>query len=116
MCFGPRSDGKTVTKVRPPLSPAKNASTPELLARLQRGERAAFEILFEASFLRVYAYFSRRLRSEAGAERATEAALTAVFSAFCEGRAQLPLPRWILGHVRQVEARALKALPEAASA
>ena len=106
-----------MTKARPPLLLARNASTADLLAELQRGDRAAFEVLFEACFLRVYAYFSRRLGSAAGAERATEAALTAVFSTLCEDRARsLPLPRWILGLVRQVEARARKAPPEAASA
>jgi len=105
-----------VTKGRPSLFPAKTASTPELLARLRCGDRAAFEVVYEGCFLRVYGYFSRRLRSAAAAERATEAALTAVFSALCEGRGQLPLPHWIFGHVLRVEARALKTLPEAASA
>jgi DNA-directed RNA polymerase specialized sigma24 family protein len=105
-----------VTKASPSLFFAKSGSTLEILEKLRRGDREAFEIFFEESFLRVYRHFRRRLRSAADAERATETALTAVFSALCEGRSQLPLPRWILGQVRLVKVRGLKALPEAASA
>jgi hypothetical protein len=107
---------KPVTKALPSLLSAKSESAPALLDRLRRGDREAFEVLYEVSFLRVYGYFCRRLRTEAAAERATEAALTVIFSTASTGRLQLPLWRWIFSHVRAVEARVRRALPDAVSA
>ena len=91
-----------------PRGPLQSASKPELLAKIERADQAAFDAFYEEYFSRVYSYFRRRFGTVPEVEEATDCALTAIFEAISLGQPQLPLESWILSTVRAVEARRLK--------
>ena len=89
-----------VTKA-PPAGPAPECGPDrELVAKVRRADRAAFDALYEAYFFRIFRYFGRRFETTADAERATEAALIAIFHDISNGTSQVPLSHWIFRVVR----------------
>jgi DNA-directed RNA polymerase specialized sigma24 family protein len=89
---------------KPPLPPPapEREHDRALLAGLRRADAGAFDALYEGYFSRIYSYFRRRLETVTEAEKATEAALTAVFQEISSAPSEVPLGRWIFGQVRGV--------------
>jgi RNA polymerase sigma-70 factor (ECF subfamily) len=72
----------------------------ELLARIRAGDQAAFQVLYERYFTRVYNFSYARLRNRADAEEAAQDTFTAVFRSIDAYRGQASLLSWVYGIAR----------------
>jgi RNA polymerase sigma-70 factor (ECF subfamily) len=70
-------EGKTMTETEPVES---QSSDDVLIERIQAGDQAAFNLLYERYFGRVFGYVARRINNRADAEEAVQEVFLAVFS------------------------------------
>jgi len=88
----------------------------ELLEALRQGDEAAFNILYDHCFQRVYNFAYLRLRNHADTEEVVQETFTAVFRSIGAYRGQSALLSWIYGiakntinnHLRRAKARDLR--------
>jgi RNA polymerase sigma-70 factor (ECF subfamily) len=80
----------------------------ELIERASRGERAAFEALYERYFPRVYAFVARRIDNRADAEDTVQEVFFGVFSGLASFRGEGPFAAWVLGIARRTVAGRFK--------
>jgi DNA-directed RNA polymerase specialized sigma24 family protein len=70
-----------------------------------RAEPGSFELLFEDTFARTYAFVARRTPDRAAAERATQRILERVFLELPRYDGRLPFSAWLLAIVKRDLAR-----------
>lgn len=80
----------------------------ELIGRVLGGDQAAFEVLYERYFNRVFAFAQRRLRNRADAEETVQEVFINVFSSLDSFRGEAPFPAWVLGVTRRTLASRFK--------
>jgi DNA-directed RNA polymerase specialized sigma24 family protein len=73
-----------------------------LTQRAARGDRDAYEAVYDASFPRVYAFAVRRTGERRGAERLCERILRRVFRDLHGYAGDVPFAAWLLGVAKQV--------------
>jgi len=80
-------------------NPSRKAerSDAELLDAIRRGEQAAFNVLYDRYFQRVYHFAYSRMRNAADAEEAVQETFTAVFRSLDAFRGRSSLLSWIYG-------------------
>ena len=78
-------------------APADERSDQELVAALREGDEAAFTIVYERYFRRVYNFSYTRLRNAADAEEAAQETFIAVLRSIDAYRGQASLLSWIYG-------------------
>ncbi len=80
----------------------------QLVERVGAGDEAAFEVLYERYFPRVYHFLSRRLHNRADAEEAAQETFINVFSSIDSYRGEAPFAAWVLGVTRRTLAGRFK--------
>ena len=80
----------------------------ELLARIQQGDEAAFNVLYARYFKRVYGFVYRRLNARADVEETTQEIFINLFSSIDSYRGEGTLSAWIFGISRRVIANRFK--------
>ncbi len=80
----------------------------QLVERVVAGDEAAFEVLYERYFPRVYHFLSRRLHNRADAEEAAQETFINVFSSIDSYRGEAPFAAWVLGVTRRTLAGRFK--------
>jgi len=80
----------------------------ELIRRVQDGDEAAFEILYERYFRRVYRFVDRRMRNRADTEETVQEVFINVFSSLASYRGEAPFAAWVLGVTRRTIASRFK--------
>ncbi len=80
----------------------------QLVERVGAGDEAAFEVLYERYFPRVYHFLSRRLRNRADAEETAQETFINVFSSIDSYRGEAPFAAWVLGVTRRTLAGRFK--------
>lgn len=71
--------------------------------RAIRGDREAFETIYEASLPCVHAFASRRCVGRLATEALTEAILVRAFEELYQYRGDVPWAAWLLGVAKQVD-------------
>ncbi len=90
------------------LSRARELEDEELIERICGGERAAFEIVYERYFARVYAFVARRIDNRADVEETVQEVFFAVFSSLASFRREGAFAAWVLGVARRTVAARFK--------
>ncbi len=80
----------------------------ELVERVTAGDQAAFEVLYERYFPRVYRFVSRRLGNRADAEETAQETFINVLSSIESYRGEAPFAAWVLGVTRRTLAGRFK--------
>ena len=80
----------------------------ELVGQVVQGDGAAFQILYDRYFGRVYAFVQRRLRNRADVEETVQEVFINVFSSIGSYRGEAPLAAWVLGLSRRTIASRFK--------
>jgi RNA polymerase sigma-70 factor (ECF subfamily) len=80
----------------------------ELIERVAGGDEAAFEILYERYFPRVYRFVDRRMRNRADTEETVQEVFINVFSSLGSYRGEAPFAAWVLGVTRRTIASRFK--------
>jgi RNA polymerase sigma-70 factor (ECF subfamily) len=80
----------------------------ELVERVAGGDKAAFEILYERFFPRVYRFVDRRMRNRADTEETVQEVFINVFSSLGSYRGEAPFAAWVLGVTRRTIASRFK--------
>ncbi len=80
----------------------------ELVERINSGDRAAFAIVYERYFRRVYGFVAGRLRNRADTEEAVQEVFLNVFSSLESFRSEGPFAAWVLGVARRTVANRFK--------
>ncbi len=80
----------------------------QLVERVAAGDDAAFEVLYERYFPRVYHFLSKRLRNRADAEETAQETFINVFSSIESYRGEAPFAAWVLGVTRRTLAGRFK--------
>ena len=81
----------------------------ELIERaVSRGDRAAFELLYERYFPRVYAFVARRMSNRADVEETVQEAFFGVFAGLASFRGEGAFAAWVLGVARRTVAGRFK--------
>lgn len=94
---------------REPLTPlSAEATDREIIDRVRKGDREAFEVLYERYFKRVYRFIDRRMGVRADVEETTQEVFIAVFSCLDSYRGEAPFAAWIFGVTRRVIASRFK--------
>jgi RNA polymerase sigma-70 factor (ECF subfamily) len=83
-------------------------SDDELIDRIRAGDRAAFDLLYERYFKRVYGFLDRRLQNRADTEETTQEVFINVFSSIDSFRGEAPFAAWIFGLTRRTLAARFK--------
>jgi DNA-directed RNA polymerase specialized sigma24 family protein len=78
----------------------------ELASSAARGEPTSVAVLFEDTFVRVYAFVARRTPTREAAEQATQRILERVFRELARYGGSVPFSAWVLALVKQELARA----------
>ena len=79
-----------------------------LIERVAGGDEAAFEILYERYFARVYGFVDRRLNNRADTEETVQEVFINVFSSIGSYRGDAPFAAWVLGVARRTVASRFK--------
>ena len=79
-----------------------------LVDRIRRGDRAAFDDLYERYFKRIYAFLDKRLGNRADTEETTQEVFINVFSSIDSFRGDAPFAAWIFGLTRRTLAGRFK--------
>jgi RNA polymerase sigma-70 factor (ECF subfamily) len=79
-----------------------------LIERVTGGDEAAFEILYERYFPRVYRFVDRRMRNRADTEETVQEVFTNVFTSLGSYRGEAPFAAWVLGVTRRTIASRFK--------
>ena len=80
----------------------------ELIDRVQRGDEAAFETLYERYFPRVFSFVQRRLKNRADTEETVQEVFINVFSSLGSYRGEAAFVAWVLGVTRRTLAGRFK--------
>lgn len=80
----------------------------EMIARICAGDRAAFEVLYERYFPRVYAFVGRRLANRADVEETVQEVFASVFAGLRSFRGDGVFAAWVLGVARRTVAGRFK--------
>ncbi|MDG2334162.1 MAG: RNA polymerase sigma factor [Myxococcota bacterium] len=80
----------------------------EIIDRVSKGDREAFELLYERYFTRIYRFIARRMGVRADVEETTQEVFIAVFSSLDSFRGEAPFSAWIYGVTRRVIASRFK--------
>jgi RNA polymerase sigma-70 factor (ECF subfamily) len=80
----------------------------ELVDRIRKGDQAAFELMYERYFKRVYRFVANRLNIRADVEETTQEIFISVFSSIDSYRGDAPFAAWIFGISRRVIASRFK--------
>jgi len=95
--------------IREPASPAADEATDrEIVDRVRKGDRQAFEVLYERYFRRIYRFIDQRMGVRADVEETTQEVFIAVFSSLDSFRGEAPFSAWIYGVTRRVIANRFK--------
>ena len=93
-------------------APIETGSEPvrdeELIQRVADGDQAAFELLYERYFSRVYNFVARRLYNRADVEETVQEIFINVFSSMGSFRGEGPFAAWVLGLSRRTVASRFK--------
>jgi RNA polymerase sigma-70 factor (ECF subfamily) len=73
----------------------------ELIERACAGERAAFDLLYERYFARVYAFVARRVRNRSDVEETVQEVFLGVFLGLASFRGDGVFSAWVLGIARR---------------
>jgi len=87
---------------------AEPVSDEELVERICGNDHAAFNLLYERYFPRVYGYVNRRLDNRADAEETVQEIFINVFSCLDSFRGDAPFAAWVLGVSRRTVASRFK--------
>jgi RNA polymerase sigma-70 factor (ECF subfamily) len=79
-----------------------------LIERCGKGDREAFDLLYERYYPRVYRFVSRRLRNRSDVEETVQEVFFAVFSSMGSFRGEAPFVAWVLGLTRRTIASRFK--------
>ena len=80
----------------------------QLVERVGAGDEAAFEVLYERYFPRVFHFLAKRLNNRADAEETTQEAFINIFSSIESYRGEAPFAAWVLGVTRRTLASRFK--------
>lgn len=86
----------------------ETVSDVELIDQVVKGDRDAFEILYDRYFHRVFAFCRNRLNNPADAEETTQEVFINVFSSLASFRNESPFAAWVLGVARRTVANRFK--------
>jgi len=89
-------------------TPALEEADERLVERLRQGDRAAFQILYDRYFRRVYNFLDRRLPTRADAEETTQEVFVALFSSIESFRGEASFAAWVFGITRRTLAARFK--------
>ncbi|HIF96756.1 MAG TPA: sigma-70 family RNA polymerase sigma factor [Myxococcales bacterium] len=84
------------------------ASDREIVDKVRKGDREAFEMLYGRYFKRIYGFIDRRMGVRADVEETTQEVFIAVFSCLDSYRGEAPFSAWIFGVTRRVIASRFK--------
>jgi len=84
------------------------ASDREIVDKVRKGDREAFDVLYERYFKRIYRFVDRRMGVRADVEETTQEVFIAVFSCLDSYRGEAPFSAWIFGVTRRVIASRFK--------
>jgi len=87
-----------------------NSEIPDrtLIEGVLRGDDAAFTVLYERYFPRLYAFVNRRMRNRADVEETVQEIFISVFSSLDSFRGEAPFAAWVLGVARRTVASRYK--------
>ena len=77
----------------------------ELISRVNRGERGAFDLLYERYFPRVCGYVRKRIGNPADVDETVQEVFVNVFTSLESYRAEAPFAAWVLGVARRTVAK-----------
>ena len=80
----------------------------ELIKKITGGNEAAFTILYERYFRRVYCYVDKRLSNRADTEETVQEVFINIFSSLESFRGEAPFAAWMLGVARRTVANRFK--------
>ncbi len=90
------------------IDPTHEASDEELIDALRKGNRAAFDALYDRYFVRVFRFTEKRLRNRADAEETTQEVFINVLGAIDSFRGEAPFAAWVFGITRRTIASRFK--------
>ncbi len=79
-----------------------------LVARTRQGDEAAFQLLYDRYFRRVYSFLDRRLGNRADVEETVQEVFINVFSSIDGFRGEAPFAAWVFGITRRTLAARFK--------
>lgn len=79
-----------------------------LIERIRSGEKAAFELLYERYFNRIYRYCDKRLGNRADTEETVQEVFFNLFSSIDSFRGEAPFAAWVFGLARRTIAARFK--------
>ena len=89
--------------------PAPEVETDEqLIARIRGGDEAAFQLVYERFFKRVYLFVDKRLRNPADTEETVQEVFINVFNSLDSYRGEAPFAAWVFGLTRRTIAGRFK--------
>ena len=80
----------------------------ELVERVRQGSEAAFQLLYERYFRRVYHFLDKRLRNRADSEETTQEVFINLFSSIDSYRGEASFAAWVFGVTRRTLASRFK--------
>jgi RNA polymerase sigma-70 factor (ECF subfamily) len=80
----------------------------ELVEQLRAGDQAAFAVLYDRYFRRVYHFLDKRLRNRADTEETVQEVFINVFSSIDSFRGEAPFAAWVFGITRRTLAARFK--------
>ena len=83
-------------------------SDAQLIERIETGDEAAFESLYERYFPRIFSFVNRRLGNRADTEETVQEVFINVFSSLGSYRGVTPFGAWVLGVSRRTIANRFK--------
>jgi RNA polymerase sigma-70 factor (ECF subfamily) len=83
-------------------------SDAELIEMILSGDRAAFSVLYERYFRRVYHFVGRRMNNRADIEETVQEAFTNIFTSLGSFRSDAPFAAWVFGVTRRTVASRFK--------
>ena len=90
-------------------APGPEAETDEqLIARIRGGDEAAFQVIYERFFRRVYLFVDKRLRNPADTEETVQEVFINVFNSLDSYRGEAPFAAWVFGLTRRTIAGRFK--------
>lgn len=92
----------------PGIAAAFDASEEALIERVRNGDEAAFQILYERYFPRVYQFVHRRLRNRADTEETVQEVFFNLFSSVHSFRGEASFAAWVFGITRRTIASRFK--------
>jgi RNA polymerase sigma-70 factor (ECF subfamily) len=88
--------------------PALESSDEELIDALRKGDREAFDTLYDRYFKRVFRFTEKRLRNRADAEETTQEVFINVLGAIDSFRGEASFAAWVFGITRRTIASRFK--------